>query len=84
MNTSKLSKPGFKVGDIKSASLKQLQHLFMDDYRWPLQAPAVDTQKHVGGSKSDTLVAIYKGVTNSKAFQQCCSLSDDIVVITGL
>ena len=36
LSHSKLSKPGFKVGDIKSASLEQLQHLFMDDHRWPL------------------------------------------------
>ena len=36
LSHSKLSKPGFNVGDIKSASLEQLQHLFMDVHRWSL------------------------------------------------
>jgi hypothetical protein len=58
LSHSKLSKPGFKVGDIKSASLEQLRHLFVDDHGWPLQAPAVETQKHVECSKSDAFVAL--------------------------
>ncbi len=59
MNTNS-SEPGLNVCEIKVACLQKLHHFRINGHGFTIDLPAVDAQKHIRCSKSNTLVAIEK------------------------